>query len=162
MIAGFAPLLCLANHLVTGAVGPNVLAQSLLAGLGPLRLDGADFYAGSTRLNGNTEIVDQVLAETGYGCTAFARDVRVATTASELGSTRRALGTRANATVTRVTLKGGREFRGTTRTIGKDWAIVYRRLRDSGRATVGMLATFCEVSAHVFPLLDPAAMLVHQ
>ena len=152
--AGFAPLLSLGRLLSAGAVRANIIAQSAIASLGPLLVNDGKLTAGSTLLNGTTEIVDRVKATTQYGCTIFAHNVRVSTTATQLGSSRRAIGTRANALVTEVTLDRGREFRGTTRTLGKDWTIVYRPLRKSNQDVVGMVATFREVSHKLFPLLD--------
>ena len=152
-ISGLCPWSKLADYLVRGAVHANDLAMTLVQANGRLRMDGHQLWAGSQLLNGNHSLVDRVQRETGYGCTIFAGNVRVATTATAALRTMRALGTRANEQITRETLGGGREFRGTTRTLGKDWAIVYRPLR-GGNRVVGMLATFVEVSSRLFPIFD--------
>ena len=159
LILGFCPWSALSNYLVRQALPANQLARSLIATHGPLRMEEGQLFAGLHQLNADTTIVDEVHRRTGFGCTIFQQSVRIATTATKAGSNLRAIGTRANAEVTRTTLLQGREYRGIARTIGKDWAIVYTALRDSGREIVGMLATFTEVSSRIFPILEPAAMI---
>lgn len=87
---------------------------------------------------------DAVKTSTGFGCTIFRRNVRVATTAVEAGGTGRALGTMANEEITESVYGRGVPFRGVTRTIGKDWVILYVPLRDEAGEIVGMIATYQE------------------
>ena len=153
-IVGFCPWSKLADYLVRGAVPANVLARAMISRLGRLRVEGDRLWAGNQLLNLDETIVDAVLAATGYGCTIFLDNVRIATTATTAGSRARALGTRTNQEVTEGTLRRGLEFRGVTRTIGKDWAIVYHPLRDEQRVIVGMVATYREVSSRLLPVVD--------
>ncbi|MEM7604224.1 MAG: cache domain-containing protein [Myxococcota bacterium] len=157
-LLGYLPLLALERHLVMKAEAANRLARSLVEMHGPLRADGGALWAGTTALEGAYSLVDRVQEATGYGCTIFHEDVRVATTVRRIGSFERAVGTRAGAGVAEHTLGRGRTFRGVTRTLGRDWAIVYSPLVDAKRNPIGMLATFAEVSLKVFPVFDTNAI----
>ncbi|MEM9073390.1 MAG: ATP-binding protein [Myxococcota bacterium] len=121
------------------------LAHEHLSNLGPLSLREDVLYAGSHRLNGDESVVDHVKEASGFGCTIFRGNVRVATTARAAGQRRRALGTQANELVTAQVLEEGREFRGITTTIGKDWVIIYRPLATPDGERIGMLATYVEL-----------------
>ena len=121
------------------------LTRARLELLGPVEARGDEVFAGDVRLNGSTELVDRILGETGFGCTLFRRDVRIATTARAANDTWRAVGTRANPEIARRVYEDGQVFRGITRTIGKDWVIVYVPWYDARARRIGMLAAFREL-----------------
>jgi signal transduction histidine kinase len=127
------------------AKGAVAFAEALLARRGTVSERSGELYAGDKRLNGDTEIVDTVKTRTGFGCTIFQGSTRIATNATAAGEAVRAIGTTANQTVTNLVYRGGGVFRGVTRTIGKDWVIVYAPLRDGDGQIVGMLATYREL-----------------
>ncbi len=121
------------------------LTQAQLELYGPVEVRGERVYAGDVLLNHSTELVDTIAAETGFGCTLFHRDVRISTTARAAGGQRRAVGTRASPEITEQVYAEGRVFRGITRTIGKDWVIVYIPWHDAHAERIGMIATFREL-----------------
>jgi len=86
--------------------------------------------------------VDEVAEHTGFGCSIFIEDVRVATTASAPNVDGRALGTQAAAEVTEQVLVGGEEFRGVTHTVGQDMLAVVRPLVDADGNRIGMMAVY--------------------
>jgi signal transduction histidine kinase/CheY-like chemotaxis protein len=114
--------------------------------------------AGDTLLKGQDALVDAVLAEHGFGCTIFDRNLRIATTAVAAGSTRRAVGTTTNELITQQVYRLGKRFEGITRTIGKDWVIVYEALRDEQGRIEGLLAAYRELDHFLddFRKLDDA------
>lgn len=153
-VMGYSPWSKLTASLVRGALTANDLAFSRLTSHGPIHLKDGRLYAGKLALNGDKSIVDGIQSTTNYGCTIFQRDIRVATTATRAGSQVRAIGSKAGEDVSATVLKHGREFRGLTHTIGKDWAIVYRPLIDISHQIVGMVSTYREVSSRLFPFFD--------
>jgi len=129
---------------VEGLMQARDLAFRLLEQRGRLKRVGDELFVGGATLAGDTTIVDAVKEQTGFGCTLFAGNLRVATTAVAAGATGRAYGTTANEDITRQVLRLGQPFRGITYTIGKDWLIAYDPLRIEGRI-VGMVAVFREL-----------------
>ena len=127
----------------------GLFATSQIALLGPLRTDGSTIYAGSIDLSTRQDLPDMVERETGFGCTIFLGNTRIATTATEAGSTERALGTQANQLVTQLVFRDGEVFSGVTETIGKDWVIVYRPLYGADGKRIGMVASFREWASFV-------------
>ncbi len=109
---------------------------------GEVRLKASRLWVGDRPFLGDTDVVDAVYDAFGYGCTVFRGNLRIATTVVAMGGTNRALGTRANATVTQLVYRRGRRFSGITRTIGKDFVIVYDPLRESTGRVVGMIACY--------------------
>jgi hypothetical protein len=156
---GFSPWAKLSASLVRGALLANNMALSRLSARGSLKKRESSLYAGGTLLNGDKNLVDDVSNSTGYGCTIFLGNIAISTTAHRAGSQVRALGSRASEEITESVLRRGREFRGLTRTIGKEWAIVYRPLIDSSHHGVGMVATYREVSSRLFPVLDAVGLV---
>ncbi len=140
-------------------------ALALIDEQGPVSVRDGQLWAGELCLNGDTDVVDAVLARHGFGCTIFLGNVRVATTAVAAGGTDRALGTSANERVTRTVFRLGQRFEGVTRTIGKDWVIVYVPLRDEAQMSVGMIAAYRELADFLddFARVDdaPEALLLH-
>ena len=127
-----------------GLLDARDLAVTLLTSRGPLSRRGDELFLGEQSLTGDTGIVDHVKETTGYGCTLFAGNLRVATTATAAGQDGRAYGTRANDDITRQVLRLGQPFRGITRTIGKDWVIAYDPLRVDDHI-IGMVAVYREL-----------------
>lgn len=119
----------------------------LIGELGPVVLRGPQLFAGHTLLNENQPLVDAVYEQTLFGTTIFLGNVRIATRAVALHATAPAIGTTANAEITRVVFEGGETFRGQTETLGKHWAIVYRPFHAADGARVGMLAAYRELVA---------------
>jgi PAS domain-containing protein len=113
--------------------------------MGDVEVVGNKLTAGGIVLNDVTALVDAIKAQHGFGCTIFQGNVRVATTAYAKGKNERALGTRANEKVTQQVYRLGQRFEGITRTIGKDWVIVYIPLRSHTGKMVGMLAAYREL-----------------
>jgi len=121
------------------------LAREHLAALGPLRVDGDQLFAGETLINGDESVVDAVYEKTLFGCTVFLGPTRIATRASERGSTERALGTTASPEVVHQVFERGETFAGSTETLGKTWAIVYEPLEDADGRRIGMIAGYREL-----------------
>lgn len=146
---------------VEGLVEARDLAFRLLAARGRLKRVGDELFVDGESLTGDRAIVDEVKATTGFGCTLFAGNLRVATTAVAAGGTERAYGTTANEDITRQVLRLGQPFRGIARTIGKDWLIAYDPLRVD-RRIVGMVAVYRElldVADDLGGLYTPEAVL---
>lgn len=119
-------------------------ARELLNNAGQIKKTKDGLTAGTTTLSNSTFIVNKVKSITGFGCTIFAGDVRISTTASAVGSDEIAIGTRSNKTIAKQVYGLGETFKGVTETIGKDWLIIYEPLRDENGKLVGMVAVFKE------------------
>ncbi|MCP4502518.1 MAG: hypothetical protein GY822_21415 [Deltaproteobacteria bacterium] len=78
---------------------------------------------------------------------SFFGNVRIATRASFRGSTASAYGSTANDEVSELVLRQGEIFRGQTRTLERDWIIIYKPLDDEEGQRVGMIAAFREVES---------------
>lgn len=126
------------------SLAADALVRAELDSLGPLHIFDGELFAGPHPIAGNTDLVDRVKNETGFGCTIFLGNRRIATTATADGTTERAYDTSANEQVTQRVLFDGEVFLGITRTIGKDWVIRYTPLHDVSDTIVGMIATFYE------------------
>jgi PAS domain S-box-containing protein len=116
-----------------------------LEAMGDVEIVAGKLTAGGVTLNDSTALVDAVKEQHGFGCTIFQANVRIATTAFAAGKNERALGTTANDMVTRLVYRLGQRFEGVTRTIGKDWVIIYVPLRSHAGRIVGMLAAYREI-----------------
>ncbi len=132
-----------------------VEARRLIDKCGPVSTVDGELMAGGVRLANDMRIVDAIKSELGFGCTIFHGNVRVATTAVAAGGVDRAIGTAANDEITQRVFRSGQSFRGTTRTIGKDWVIVYVPLREHTGKIVGMIAAYREL----FDFLEDATAL---
>lgn len=123
------------------------VARAELEGCGTPQLRDGTLWAGSCALEGSNRFVDTVREKTGFGCTLFRGDTRVATTAeTSTGAAgrgrHRALGTHSNRRVSEVVLDGGEAWSGVVDTVGQDWVIRYEPLRDRDGRVIGMIATF--------------------
>ena len=113
---------------------------------GGIEKKGDQLILGDVALNNSTAFVDHIYSKTGFGCTVFLENVRISTTAKIEDSERRAVGTKANAEVTKKVLKKEEDFIGTTRTLDREWLIYYKPIRDINGEKVGMIALFKEES----------------
>jgi signal transduction histidine kinase/CheY-like chemotaxis protein len=130
-----------------GTRAAEALARAEIAKRGRVHLVSGEIYAGDHPIAGDTEIVDLVKEETGFGCTIFQGNMRIATNAVAGGGVGRATGTRTNEEITEKVFRRGEMFLGVTRTIGKDWMIRYSPLRTEEGDIVGMIATYFEQTA---------------
>jgi signal transduction histidine kinase len=130
-----------------GTRAAEALARAEIAKRGRVHLVSGEIYAGDHPIAGDTEIVDLVKEETGFGCTIFQGNMRIATNAVAAGGVGRATGTRTNEEITEKVFRRGETFLGVTRTLGKDWMIRYSPLRTEEGETVGMIATYYEQTA---------------
>ena len=147
------------------AAGAVRYTHELLEAHGEIEVVGDVMRAGSHILNESTELVDAVKVKYGFGCTIFRGNVRIATTAVAAGGRERAIGTSTNEKITQMVLRMGARFWGVTRTIGKEWVIVYEPLRASSGRIVGMVACYQELFEYLDDLsrLDgtPEGVLLH-
>ena len=141
-------------------------AARLLEERGVLELLDGRLCAGGDSLYNDTALVDAVKRELGFGCTIFEGNVRVATTATAAGESERAIGTSANEQITQQVLRRGERFKGITRTLNKDWVIIYEPLRAGSGRIIGMLAAYRELIDFVGELellADlPEGVLLHE
>lgn len=128
-------------------------AHDLLNNLGTLSTKDQTLYAGNTNLTEH-ELVSHVREFTGFGCTIFKGDTRISTTASEKGSNAAAIGTQSNSEIATTVFGQGNTFKGITKTIGKDWLIIYEPLTTISGERVGMLAVFVEHDLFLAQLID--------
>lgn len=119
-------------------------ARDLLNSSGHLKKTANGLSAGTTPLKNSSYIVNKVQNFTGFGCTIFAGDIRISTTASAIRSNELAIGTRSNKTIAKQVYGLGETFKGVTGTIGRDWLIIYEPLRDRDGKLVGMISVFKE------------------
>ncbi|MEM9325232.1 MAG: methyl-accepting chemotaxis protein [Bacteroidota bacterium] len=123
-----------------------VYTKDYLSFLGTLSLRRDSLFAGETKINGSVAFVDEMLEKTGYGCTIFQGNFRVSTTAVAANAQGRAIGTTANAEITQKVFEQGETFVGVTKTIGKEWIIIYEPLANSDGQIIGMIALFKEMA----------------
>ncbi len=121
--------------------------QDNISALGAVQVRDSRMWAGTTLLNGNSALLDEVYAATFFGSTIFLGNVRIATRAIAKGETEAAIGTCASDEVSRLVLEEGGTFRGMTNTLGRSYAIVYVPLLDDDRRRIGMLAAYRELIA---------------
>ncbi|KAA0547155.1 methyl-accepting chemotaxis protein [Bacillus sp. BGMRC 2118] len=95
-------------------------------------------FKGTTLLNGNFDMVDEVGELTGNAVTIFQGDTRVSTTVKKEDG-ERAIGTQVSEEVAAHTLKGGNIFTGDAIVVGKKLVTIYEPIKDSSGATIGML-----------------------
>ncbi len=130
---------------LTAAAHAVSLVRERLRTLGPIRVEGDRLYAGDFLLNGDESLVDEIYDDTLFGCTIFLGPTRIATRATAKGSTQRALGTQASPDVVAQVFERGEIFSGSTKTLGRTWAIVYEPLDDAAGKRIGMLACYREI-----------------
>jgi methyl-accepting chemotaxis protein len=103
------------------------------------RADGGDLYAGTHKLNGWTQPVDEIKQLVGGTATVFAGDTRITTNVlKEDGS--RAVGTPLAAGPARDAVLGaGKPYRGTAEILGKPFFTAYDPIKDDSGKTIGVL-----------------------
>jgi PAS domain S-box-containing protein len=121
-------------------------ASSLIHELGPLHLEEDKLYAGDSALFRSEGLVDSVQRATGFGCTIFANDKRIATTVFTHDSLQRVIGTRATPEIAEMVLGAGRSYYGTAVSLGRKWIVGFEPLREKSGRIVGMLSIFEEES----------------
>lgn len=132
---------------------------------GGIRKTDDKLFLGANLIDGTSTLVDHLQRKTGFGCTFFSGNVRVSTTATLEGSSRRAIGTTANKEITRLVFEQGKEFVGITKTLDRNWLIFYKPLVDNNGRRVGMIALFREESDFqtsnlMFKLLIAISLLI--
>jgi PAS domain S-box-containing protein len=121
-------------------------AGALIDELGPLELVDDQLYIGDSSLFRSEGIVDSVQLATGFGCTIYANDLRIATTVFTHDSAARVIGTRADKEIAKKVLGAGMSYFGTTVSLGRKWIVAFEPLRDRNGRIVGMLSVFEEES----------------
>jgi signal transduction histidine kinase len=125
----------------------QALTRAYLDDHGPIFEHDGALYAGRYRINWSDTLVDAVKADSGCGATIFQGDERIATTATALGTTERAIGTHVNPDIKQRVLNEGHDYRGPIETLGQKWLIVYTPMKDAEGKRVGMIATYREVDS---------------
>ena len=119
------------------------VTESLLKEKGGIYVKSSTLFAGNTNLN-NSNIVLKVNVLTGFGCTIFYKNIRIATTAVANGKKSVAINSKANSEITNSVFIQQGEFKGSTTTIGKEWLIYYKPLINEKGESIGMLAVYKE------------------
>lgn len=94
-------------------------------------------YKGSTLMNNNEKIVDQIGKDTNDTITIFQGDTRVATNVWKQGQ--RVIGTKVSPVVERTVLKEGRNYYGEANVAGKMHQTAYMPLHDKNGKIIGIL-----------------------
>lgn len=93
-------------------------------------------YKGKALINDNSDLVDGIKKSTGTECTIFLNDTRIATTVLQDG--KRAVNTKASATVVSEVLNNGNEYIGDATVLNQPYKAVYTIIKDSNGKAVGM------------------------
>ncbi|MFN2746564.1 MULTISPECIES: methyl-accepting chemotaxis protein [unclassified Bacillus (in: firmicutes)] len=93
-------------------------------------------YKGSTLMNDNEEIVDQIGQDTGDTITIFQNDTRVSTNVMKDG--KRAVGTKVSSEVANVVLKEGKNYYGKANVAGKMYQTAYMPIKDRTGKVIGI------------------------
>lgn len=112
---------------------------------GAWRLEGGLLHKGDRQMDGAYDIVDSLSKICKSKVTIFNGDTRVATTVKDSGG-RRAVGTKASATVTDNVINQGKSFIGEALVMGEEHYAAYEPIKDASGKTIGML--FVGVSVH--------------
>jgi methyl-accepting chemotaxis protein len=103
------------------------------------RADGGDLYAGTHKLNGWTQPVDEIKQLVGGTATVFAGDTRITTNVLKEDRSR-AVGTPLAAGPARDAVLGaGKPYRGTAEILGKPFFTAYDPIKDDSGKTIGVL-----------------------
>ncbi|KIL49522.1 methyl-accepting chemotaxis protein [Jeotgalibacillus soli] len=93
-------------------------------------------YKGSTLLNENYEVVDNIGSDTGDTVTIFQMDTRIATNVMVDGE--RAIGTTVSDEVAEVVLQNGENYYGEANVAGNDYQTAYMPIQNAAGETVGI------------------------
>ncbi|TWL37184.1 methyl-accepting chemotaxis protein [Bacillus licheniformis] len=96
-------------------------------------------YKGSTLINGNEELVDQIGNDTKDTVTIFQYDTRVSTNVTVDG--KRAVGTKVSSEVANAVLKEGKNFYGKADVAGKTYQTAYMPIKDKSGEVIGIFYT---------------------
>ena len=127
------------------------LLESMATQLGPAKIEGTDtvagkevpaIYFGSTRMNNNFELVDEVAKKTRGTATIFVKQgeeyVRVATNVKKDDGSR-ALGTVLDPAGKAIeSIRKGEPFYGEADILGKPYITGYKPIRDASKQTIGI------------------------
>ncbi|WP_078553709.1 methyl-accepting chemotaxis protein [Bacillus alkalicellulosilyticus] len=95
-------------------------------------------YKGTTEMNDNFAIVDELSRLTNNAITIFQGDTRV-TTSVLLETGERAVGTQVSEQVAKHTLEGGQVFTGEAEVVGQRLVTIYEPITNAAGETIGML-----------------------
>lgn len=123
---------------------------------GDWKLDNGKLYKGSTLLNGNYDVIDDLAQQTNILTSIFAGDTRISTTVRDEQNERQ-MGTQASAAVIEQVLTKGESYQGTAVVAGSNADTYYTPLRDKGGNIVGMWSV--AVYSDVIKQKTNAAML---
>ncbi|MEC1450298.1 methyl-accepting chemotaxis protein [Bacillus haynesii] len=96
-------------------------------------------YKGSTLINGNEDLVDQIGNDTKDTVTIFQYDTRVSTNVTVDG--KRAVGTKVSSEVANAVLKEGKNFYGKADVAGKTYQTAYMPIKDKSGEVIGIFYT---------------------
>lgn len=133
---------------------------------GEWRLYNGSLYKGETLINGNEELVDMVGSLTGYYCTVFQDNMRIATNIQQDG--KRIVSTAASDTVTTAVIKNKENYIGSAMVLDAECLTYYTPILDTHGTVLGMFfvgesasATYADLNAsHNQMLLITAALFV--
>jgi len=120
-------------------------------------------YKGSTLMNNNEKIVDQIGKDTNDTITIFQGDTRVATNVWKQGQ--RVIGTKVSPVVERTVLKEGRNYYGEANVAGKMHQTAYMPLHDKNGKIIGILyvgadQSFIDRTIHSFLIVFSVVLIV--
>ncbi|MEH7388479.1 methyl-accepting chemotaxis protein [Bacillus sp. JJ1521] len=103
---------------------------------GEWELKGDKLYKGSTLMNDNYEIVDEIGEDTGDTVTIFLEDTRIST--NVMSNNERAVGTKASKEVVETVLRNGKKYYGEANVAGKLYQTAYMPILDKSDNPIGM------------------------
>ncbi|USB33910.1 methyl-accepting chemotaxis protein [Paenibacillus sp. YPG26] len=103
---------------------------------GDWSVKGGELYKGSTKINNNNEIPDQIGKITNGAVTIFLGDTRIATNVMNKGQ--RQIGTKADPQVTDTVLKTGQTYLGKANVVGTEHLTLYKPIKDRDGTVIGM------------------------
>jgi hypothetical protein len=117
------------------------MMKKMATDLGAAKADGISLFFGSTKLNGNYQIVDAIQAKHGCVATFFARKndgfIRVSTNVQKEGN--RAVGTRLDPTGPAfAAVSKGETYQGEAKILGVDYRAIYEPIKGSDGQVIGI------------------------
>lgn len=136
------------------------MLRGLVYDLGEPDRDGEDLRFGTTRLNNDYALVDQVKAKFGGAVTIFCNDVRIATNIQKPDGAR-AIGTKlAPGPVHDCVLGSGKTYRGETDILGETYFAVYEPIMRDGSVIGILFAGVRKTSERAAPPARPGNALI--
>lgn len=141
-----AAILSIVYYKINGIVEENVTSQLKISNnsgyrilnekyQGNWKIEGGNLLKGKKILNEDTELVDNIKADTNSICTIFLNDTRVSTNVMTDG--KRAVGTKMSSKVADVVLKQGKEYEGEAVVVGTLYQTIYTPIKDSSGKVIG-------------------------